>query len=70
LKFQNFVAKESGEIIGEAIFSHGAIERGDQHRADVAPWQLRYQANSATVRRSTLFALPLIRRQETTAASS
>jgi hypothetical protein len=34
LKFQNFVAKESGEIIGEAIFSHGAIERGDQHRAD------------------------------------
>jgi hypothetical protein len=70
LKFQNFVAKESGEIIGEAIFSHGAIERGDQYRADRCAMAASIPANSAAVRRFTLFALPRITTQERTAVSS
>jgi len=65
LKFQNFVA-ESGEIHREAIFSHGA---SSDIASIVAPWQLRYQRARLRFDGSTLFALPLITTQETTAVS-
>jgi len=57
--------KASWNFIGEAIFSHGVIERRNQHRADRGAMAASIPASAAAVRWSTLFALPLITTQET-----